>query len=112
MTTYEHIAYRGWPKCARLANKLMEVIITGDVGPRIIRFGFLDQDNLLAEYPDQAGKTGGDEWRIYGGHRLWHAPESLTRTYVPDNSPVQFEHFGTFLRVTQSLEPATGIQKQ
>ena len=30
---------------------------------------------LFKEYDEQMGKTGGDEWRIYGGHRLWIAPE-------------------------------------
>ena len=31
----------------------------------------------------EKGKTGGSEWHIYGGHRLWHAPEVMPRTYYP-----------------------------
>lgn len=104
--------YGGWPNCVWLSNGLVEVVITTDVGPRIIRYGFVGGQNLLNEYTDLMGKTGGDEWRIYGGHRLWHAPEAKPRTYAPDNSPVKHEWNGTTLRVTQDTEHSTGIQKQ
>lgn len=112
MTTHEIVSYQGWPTCARLSNGSIELIITGDVGPRIIRFGFLNSHNEFAEYAGQVGKTGGDEWRIYGGHRLWHAPEAKPRTYFPDNHPVKFEQHAGFLRVIQPVEPTTGIQKE
>ena len=49
------------------------MIATTDVGPRIIRFGFVGEENEFKEYEDTTGQVGGDEWRIYGGHRLWHA---------------------------------------
>lgn len=112
MITFETLKYKGWGNNARLANGIVELIITGDVGPRIIRFGFMGQDNEFAEYPDQLGKVGGDEWRIYGGHRLWHAPEDTQRTYFPDNQPVSIEQQSGFVRVTQPTEPTTGIQKE
>lgn len=104
--------YGGWPNCVWLSNGQVEVVITTDVGPRIIRYGFVGGQNLLNEYKDLMGKTGGDEWRIYGGHRLWHAPEAKPRTYWPDNSPVKHEWNGSTLRITQDTEHSTGIQKQ
>ena len=110
--TMEKKAYGGWPNCVWLSNGKVEVVVTTDVGPRIIRYGSAGGQNLLNEYPDLMGKTGGDEWRIYGGHRLWHAPEGKPRTYSPDNEPVHYEWNGTTLRVTQDTEPSTGIQKQ
>jgi hypothetical protein len=58
------------------------------------------------------GKTGGDEWRIYGGHRLWHAPEVRPRTYFPDNGPVEVQQRAGFVRIVQPTEPTTGIQKE
>ena len=58
------------------------------------------------------GKTGGDEWRIYGGHRLWHAPEDEPRTYWPDNKPVNVEDHGDFVRTIQEVEPTTRLQKE
>ena len=105
-------AYRGWPGCYRLSNSLIDLVVTTDVGPRIIRFGFVGEENEFKEYVDTAGKVGGDEWRIYGGHRLWHAPEARPRTYCPDNSPVTLEEHGDFVRLVQPTEAPTGIQKE
>ena len=41
--------YRGWPNCCRLSNGLIDLIATTDVGPRIIRFGFVGEDNEFKE---------------------------------------------------------------
>jgi len=110
--TMQKKEYGGWPNCVALSNGKIELVVTTDVGPRIIRYGFVGGQNLLNEYPDLLGKTGGDEWRIYGGHRLWHAPEAKPRTYEPDNFPVKHEWNGSVLRLTQDTEKSTGIQKQ
>ncbi len=104
--------YKGWPNCYRLSNGIVDLIVTTDVGPRIIRFGFVGKDNEFKEYADQMGKTGGDEWRIYGGHRLWHAPEATPRTYYPDNDPVGIRQYRSFVRLVQPVEDTTGIQKE
>ncbi len=108
----EKINYKGWPNCYRLSNGLVDLVVTADVGPRVIRFGFVGEDNEFKEYADMLGKTGGDEWRIYGGHRLWHAPEVKPRTYFPDNTPVKVEEHSGFVRVIQPTETTTGIQKE
>jgi hypothetical protein len=110
--TIEKISYGGWPNCYRLSNGSVELIVTTDVGPRVIRFGFVGDENEFKEYKDQQGKTGGDEWRIYGGHRLWHAPEAMPRTYWPDNSPVEVIVDQHRIRVIQPVEKTTGIQKE
>ena len=106
------IAYGGWKHCLKLSNGKIEMVITTDVGPRVIRFGFVGGQNLFKEFPDQMGKTGGRQWRIYGGHRLWHAPEAKPRSYAPDNSPVPFEGKGLRVRLSQALEKETGIRKE
>jgi hypothetical protein len=106
----QSVSYGGWPKCVRLANEDIELIAI-DVGPRIIRFGFIGDPNLFKEFPE-VGKTGGDAWRNYGGHRLWHAPEVMPRTYAPDNSPIKHKWDGATLKLIQPAETATGIQKQ
>ncbi|MCS7066274.1 MAG: hypothetical protein NZL85_08385, partial [Fimbriimonadales bacterium] len=66
----ETVTYNGWWECLRLSDGIWELVATTKVGPRLIRFGFTGGQNLFWEHPDQQGKTGGDEWRIYGGHRL------------------------------------------
>jgi hypothetical protein len=105
------VSYGGWPKCIRLANQNIELIATTDIGPRIIRLGFIGGINLFRETPD-VGKTGGDTWKNYGGHRLWHAPEIRPRSYVPDNGPIEHQWDGTTLKLIQPTETPTGIQKE
>jgi hypothetical protein len=105
------IEYRGWPNCRQLANGQVELIATADVGPRIIRFGFVGQPNVFGEIEADIGNVGGDIWRIYGGHRLWHSPEAKPRSYYPDNSPIHAEERDHALILTQDTEPTTGIQK-
>ncbi|MDI7276164.1 MAG: hypothetical protein QME94_09300, partial [Anaerolineae bacterium] len=108
----QHVSYRGWKNCYRLANDRIEVIATADVGPRIVHLGVPGGENILGIMPEQAGLTGGDEWRIYGGHRLWHSPEVSPRTYYPDNAPVDVRIDGETLRLIPPLETTTGIQKE
>jgi len=108
----ENYKYGGWEKCVRLDNGRIEMVVLTEVGPRIIRFGFINDINVLGENKEQQGKTGGDEWKIYGGHRLWHAPEDKERTYFPDNGPVKYEWDGKTLKVRQDVENKTGIQKE
>jgi len=108
----ERIEYRGWPNCYRIANGEIELVVTTDVGPRIIFFGFAGGENELKEYPEMLGRTGAGEGMIYGGHRLWHAPEERPRTYFPDNFPVKIESHSSFVRLVQPTERTTGIQKE
>jgi hypothetical protein len=106
------LPYGGWHNCIKLSNEHIELIVTTEVGPRIIRFGFVGGQNLMKEYKDQLGKTGGNEWRIYGGHRFWHAPEAQPRTYCPDNKPVQHTWDGKTLKLVQPIETSTGVAKE
>src|SRR3989442_10555059 len=109
--TVKKVAYKGWKNCCRIANGTVELIVTLDVGPRIIRFGFVGGPNEFKEYDGQLGKRGGKQWRIYGGHPLWHAPQTETRTYFPDNVPVALDQRGGVMRFLQTAETTTGIQK-
>lgn len=108
----EKIEYKGWQNCIRLANREIEVIATTDIGPRIMRAGFIGGQNFLMNVAAEMGLTGGTEWRFYGGHRLWHAPEISPRTYAPDNDAVDFEWDTTTLILKQKVEESTGIEKQ
>ena len=108
----EKVSYGGWPNCVRLSNGPVELIVTTDVGPRIIRFGFVGGQNLFNEYEKTLGKTGGNEWQNYGGHRLWHAPEIIPRTYWPDNDPVKYSFDGKTLKLVPNPETTNGIQKE
>ena len=111
-TTWTKINYGGWANCYRLATDTFELIVTTDVGPRIIKYAPVGGQNLFKEYTEQLGLTGGTEWRIYGGHRLWHAPEDPIRTYAPDNEPVEVILSGDTLCLSSSVETRTGIRKE
>jgi len=107
----EKVSYGGWPNCLRLWNDEIDLIATTDVGPRLIRLGFIGAPNLFKEFPD-VGKTGGDKWKNYGGHRLWHAPEVRPRSYAPDNESIGHQWDGVTLKLIPPTEAATGIQKE
>jgi hypothetical protein len=108
---HEIISFGGWPNCIRLSNEKVELIATLDVGPRIVRFGFIGGQNFFHLIPDHAGKTGGDTWTMYGGHRLWIAPENIPLSYYPDNFPIQYSLENDRLLLSQK-ESTTGIVKQ
>jgi hypothetical protein len=108
----ELVNFNGWPNCIKLKNDKAELIVTTDIGPRIISFGYIGGQNLLYVSQEDRGKRGGYEWRIYGGHRLWHSPEVSPRTYSPDNSPVSYSWNGKMLKLMQDIEPSTGIIKE
>ena len=58
--------YRGWNRCRSVTNGVIELIVTEEVGPRVIRFARAGGENVFKEYRDMMGKTGGDELRIRG----------------------------------------------
>ena len=87
----EKIDYKGWPNSYRVSNGEVELVVTGDVGPRVIRFGFVGGQNLFKEYPEQLGKSGEVQFQLRGGHRVWKAPEDAVATWAPDNVAVHVE---------------------
>ncbi|MEO8416662.1 MAG: hypothetical protein ABI472_23555 [Ginsengibacter sp.] len=109
---HEKINYEGWPNCIRLYNDQIELIVTTDVGPRIVKFGFIDKQNFLYLVPAHSGTTGGDDWRIYGGHRLWLAPEAIPFSYNPDNDKVDYIVDDHYIKLMQAKESITGIVKE
>jgi hypothetical protein len=108
----EKIEYKGWPNCYRVSNGEVELVVTSDVGPRIMRYAFVGGQNLFKEYVEQLGKSGEKDYQLRGGHRLWVAPETLATSWALDNVPVHIEIRGDVLEATEPVEPATGLQKQ
>lgn len=107
------VEYLGFADCQKLSNDTVEVVVTTEVGPRIIRYAFPGGENILGECPDASVKTELGVWHPYGGHRLWHAPEAMPRSYVPDDQPVEFECPDNLsIRLTQAVEQPTGIRKE
>jgi len=113
----EIVPYAGWARNLRIANADVEMIVTLDVGPRVIRYAAPGGRNLFGETADQLGKAGEPHWMPRGGHRLWTAPEDKTRTYAPDNRAVEHrvlssDASGVAVRFTQLPDEPYGIQKE
>ena len=112
MVIIEQVAYGGWPNCFRVSNGEVELILTSDVGPRIMRFGFAGGQNLFKEFEGQMGTSGEPKWVPRGGHRLWIAPEDPVKSYSPDNEPVAVRVDRDTIYATQAVDAETGIQKR
>lgn len=108
----EKTAWNGWPNCYRISNGEVELVVTSDVGPRVMSYGFVGGQNFFWVQKETAGKTGQPEWILRGGHRIWVGPEDVKYTYPPDNSPVSVRVEGDVLIATQPVEKETGIEKQ
>jgi hypothetical protein len=98
--------------CVSLQNAALSLLVTRSVGPRIISLRFNGGDNLFAVLPDTVTeRPDGQKFHFYGGHRLWHAPENMPRTYALDDGSVDIAQTGNVLSVMQPVETETGIEK-
>ncbi len=112
MNFKENYKWNGWDNCIYLSNNDVDIIATTDVGPRIMRFGFVGQRNNFLEIESDLGKVKGLDFRLYGGTRLWHSPEAKPRSYFPDNEKVNYFWDGQTLNLLQNIESTTGLQKE
>ncbi len=107
------VPFNGWQNNLRMSNGTVELIVTLDVGPRILSYKKSGGFNPFKIFEDQSGTVGDAVWRNRGGHRLWIAPEHPVETYFPDNAPVAWEKLGGLhVRLTPLPEASNGLQKQ
>lgn len=85
----DYVAFGGWPNNLRLRNDHAELIITLDVGPRVISYRVPEGRNVFKTFDGQLGGRGEPDWKSRGGHRFWLAPEDDVLSYIPDNTPVE-----------------------
>src|SRR5215469_8139779 len=108
----ERVPYQGWPNSYRVSNGDVEAVITGDIGPRVMRYGFVGGQNFFKEFAGQMGKSREPQWQPRGGHRIWFAPEDPVKTYAPDNSAARIVPQSDGVVATGEVEPLTGLEKQ
>src|ERR671925_2246290 len=99
----ERIRYRGWQNAYKLSNGVVDLIVLADVGPRIIYYGFCGGENQFYEVAADTGLTEGNDFRLYGGHRLWVSPE-VELTSFPDNGAVDVSKSGKAVLFTAPIE--------
>lgn len=109
----EKITFYDGINCLRLANGEIELFVSLDFGPRILFYGLTGGENILGWHPHAKVETEIGEWRPYGGHRLWAAPENMPMSYAPDNEPVEyFVESELAARFIAPVEKAAKIQKE
>jgi len=97
-------AYQNYGKAAVLSSATHEAVVTLDFGPRIISYKLIGGENIL--WQDKTGKVLPAPWRygdractLYGGLRLWVAPEIMEDCYYPDNYPCEYEIIGETIKI-------------
>lgn len=102
--------YRGG-EALQLATRAIELVVPTTLGPRItsLRSTRGRAGNLFLEFPADQPRYHG--YHLRGGHRLWHAPEDIVRTYQPDDDPLTVKILPKGVQLTQPTEPLTGLQK-
>ncbi len=103
--------FHGYP-VRRLTSRFLELDCLATAGPRIVGLRYKGSANLLAEVPEISLATPYGEYRYFGGHRLWYAPEAMPRSYVPDGEGLLVTELPEGLLLDGSVEPGTGIRKR
>ena len=101
----------------KLSNDFVEVIITLEVGPRIISYRPVQGRSVFKLVREQEGKSKEDVWKIRGGHRLWTAPEDFGKEdslcYALDNSEVEHSIDNELaVRVSNLIEKPAKIRRE
>lgn len=95
-----------------LDNGFIHIEAFSTAGPRITHLSAFGSSNLLAVLPETAKETTSyGEYYFMGGHRLWHSPEAMPRSYIPDNDGVTVEDLPNGLRLIGPTEPGSFIAK-
>ncbi|HMV29093.1 MAG TPA: hypothetical protein PKE23_06875 [Anaerolineales bacterium] len=69
--------------------------------------------NLLADLSHQPPvPTPYGDFYFRGGHRLWHAPEAMPRTYVPDTGEIKITNIPNGVVLETETEPGANIRKR
>jgi len=103
---YSKETWEGYEYCYRCRIGDTELIITTRFGPRILSLTTDGTENIL--FVDKKKALGHGDWRLYGGHRLWIAPETKD-TYVPDNDACLIEEGNEYLAVS-SRDEGVGLK--
>jgi hypothetical protein len=102
----------GGHQAFRLEAGEVSVYATTSVGPRILGLVLPDGRNALVELPNATLPCPGSGlFRLYGGHRLWAAPEDPRVTYRPDDAAVGIEELPDGVILTAPPDPVAGTQR-
>lgn len=120
MISKRYKIYKNYGKCLEISNGDIRALVTVDLGPRIIFYGYKGNNVMREDLDREVNKGGaffdenfkrGEKWFLYGGHRIWKAEEDLF-SYVPDNYPIKVERIENGAVFTPPLQKLTGLQQE
>ncbi len=97
-----------------LSNDYLQLDYLADTGPRLVRLFLkqaVSQENFLAELPQASWPTVYGEYYLRGGHRLWHGPEAMPRSSIPEGG-LEVIELPDGVQLCQPVEGPTGIRKR
>lgn len=78
---------------------------------RIVGLSPHGKENLFVKLKRVPVPTPYGDFFFRGGHRLWHAPEHMPRTYIPDNEGATHSEIPNGVRIEMPAEPWAQIAK-
>ena len=102
------IQHENYGECLFADNGLLEIGIPLTFGIRIGHLSFVGEQNVFYEQPKS---TVTDGWNVYGGHRLWIAPE-CEADYIPDDVPIKFVIVDDSVEVVQKATAPLYVEKR
>ena len=94
-----------------LRNEFLQIEYLTD-SLRIVGLTLAGKTNLLADMSNASPvPTPYGDFHFVGGHRLWHSPEAMPRTYIPD-TPVKATELDNGVILEAQTEAGTGIRKK
>ena len=115
--------YKDYGKCVEITNGVISALVTVEIGPRIISFGYSGGQNFMNDnrkllggkdmdkpYTDFFGEN--KRWENLGGHRVWLSPESYPETYTPDDKPCTVKESENGAVFVYAEDSEIGVQKE
>lgn len=100
-----------WGSVLWLQNAGIEIGVALEFGIRIVHLSCIGMENLYYVQPnDLSDNFSNGDWRLYGGHRLWLAPECV-ESYCPDNAPVTCAQDESSVLITQQPDTTLQVRK-
>jgi hypothetical protein len=108
MVTVKKVEFNKLKDCYAVSDGHTEAIITTHIGPRIISLTLNGKANHMLV--DTAAPDP-DKFNLWGGHRVWHAPEHPVASYSPDNGKCDTVEIRNDGLTVLSYSPETKLKK-
>ena len=93
-----------------LENQFLQIEMLAS-SARIVRLLPAGKANLFADLGVESTPTPYGDFYFHGGHRFWHSPEAMPRTYIPDTDGATTSEIPGGVRIDQPAEPWTFLAK-